>query len=79
MDYRKRASVRDEMHKAFAVFDEDGDGFIDGRDIQRTMETLGERVSTADVADMVTEADEDGDGRINFKGQWVHFPTFLIL
>lgn len=69
VDYQ-RQSAREEMKKAFAVFDEDGDGFIDGRDIKRTMATLGETISERDVASMVAEADIDGDGRINFKGMF---------
>ena len=68
LEDRRRRSTLDEMKKAFAVFDADGDGYINGGDIKRTMESLGERMSESDVISMVNEADTDGDGRINFRG-----------
>jgi Ca2+-binding EF-hand superfamily protein len=64
---RMQQSVKEEMREAFRIFDQDGDGYINAVDIKRTMAQLGDELSDADVAQMITEADADGDGRINFE------------
>ena len=66
---RQQSVTEDEMLEAFRVFDSDGDGYITGKDIRKTMRQLGEELSEADIKDMITEADLDKDGRINFSGK----------
>ena len=66
---RQFQSDEDELREAFKIFDSDCDGVIDAEDIQRTMVQLGEEVSLEDAKEMVEEADMDGDGKINFKGE----------
>ncbi|KAI0219184.1 putative calmodulin-like protein 2 [Lamellibrachia satsuma] len=64
---RQQSVTEEEMLEAFHVFDSDGDGYITGEDIRKTMRQLGEELSEADIKDMITEADLDKDGRINFS------------
>lgn len=68
--YLKRRAQQDEddeFQEAFTVFDHDGNGFIDREELRLTMQRLGEELSEADVAAMISLADTDGDGRINFE------------
>lgn len=48
------------------VFDRDGDGFISANELRDSMTNLGERLSHDEVSDMIKEADQDGDGQINY-------------
>ena len=50
----------------FRVFDQDGDGLISADELQLTMNNLGEPLTRAEVQSMISEADLDGDGKINF-------------
>ena len=49
------------------VFDQDGDGLITAEELCLTMNNLGEPVTKAEVQAMISEADLDGDGKINFS------------
>ena len=55
------------MRVRVQVFDHDGNGFIDRDELKLTMGRLGEQLSDADVNAMLSLADEDGDGRIDFR------------
>jgi len=55
-----------EMREAFAVFDRDGNGFITAEELRIVMTNLGEKLSESEVAEMIREADLDGDGQINY-------------
>ncbi|KVI08445.1 calcium-binding protein CML37-like [Cynara cardunculus var. scolymus] len=58
----------DELGEAFDVFDENKDGFIDARELQRTLFAL-EMKEIADIEDckkMIRAFDENTDGRIDF-------------
>ncbi|XP_014787760.1 neo-calmodulin [Octopus bimaculoides] len=66
----KRQSETNELQEvtdAFKVFDKDDDGFIDASELRHVMVTLGEKLSDKEVADMIREADVDGDGQINYQ------------
>ena len=60
----------------FAVFDNDGDGFISPAELRQVMMNLGEKLSEAEVDEMVREADIDGDGRIDYDGRKQKQNTF---
>lgn len=51
------------------VFDKDNDGLISSSELRHVMMNLGERLSEADVDDMIKDADMDGDGMINYNGE----------
>ena len=44
--------------------------FCSAEDIRITMASLGDELSEEDVADMVREADQDGDERIDLEGEY---------
>ena len=53
------------------VFDIDGNGYIDANELRLTMNNLGENLSEDDVRAMIREADINGDGRIDYEGDYV--------
>ena len=44
------------------VFDNDGNGFISAEELHRLLHKLGEKLTLDEVREMVSEADNDGDG-----------------
>ena len=63
-----RRKGEEEMRQAFKVFDKDGNGLIDSKELRETMKALGEKLSKADVKAMIKAADENGDGKIDYEG-----------
>ncbi|CAF0978704.1 unnamed protein product [Didymodactylos carnosus] len=62
----KNKSSREELFRAFQVFDIDQNGFITLEELRTTLIAFGDRPTEEDAADMISEADLDGDGRINY-------------
>ncbi|KAF5354284.1 hypothetical protein D9756_007224 [Leucocoprinus leucothites] len=56
----------EEIKEAFKVFDKDGNGYISAAELRHVMTNLGEKLSDAEVDEMIREADIDGDGQINY-------------
>jgi hypothetical protein len=54
----------DELRDAFRQFDRNGDGFITAADLVNLLANFGENLTPEEVAEMIHEADLDGDGRI---------------
>lgn len=55
----------EELKRAFALFDEDGDGLITFDNLKKVVEELGEDISDDDIYKMIDEFDLDEDGGIN--------------
>ncbi len=56
---------REEMVKAFRLFDEDESGSISFKNLKRVAKELGENMGDEEIQEMIDEADRDGDGVIN--------------
>jgi len=56
-----------EMLEAFRVFDTDGNGSITADELRQIFLNLGEKLTEEEIADMIEEADTDGDGEINYQ------------
>lgn len=57
-----------DMMEAFKVFDKNGDGVISVSELRHVMNNLGERLTDRELQQMFRNADQDGDGEINFNG-----------
>ncbi|ESO07720.1 hypothetical protein HELRODRAFT_170263 [Helobdella robusta] len=59
---------QEELRHAFQVFDIDGNGYIDARELKITMSKLGENLSDREVKRMMKMADRNNDGKIDYEG-----------
>ena len=63
----KDIEVEDELLEAFKVFDKDGNGFITLDELKDIIQRIEDGVQDTDIQDMLTEADEDKDGKLSFE------------
>lgn len=62
----------EEIKEAFNLFDADGSGSIDYRELKAAMKALGLHVGKDELRKMITDVDTDGSGS-------VEFPEFLAM
>jgi centrin-1 len=56
----------EEIKEAFDLFDTDGSGTIDPRELKAAMQSLGFEAKNATIYQMVSDLDKDGSGAIDF-------------
>ena len=54
-----------DLQEAFKVFDRDNNGYISSAELRHVMTSIGEKLTDDEVDEMIREADQDGDGRID--------------
>ncbi|KAL5712486.1 translation elongation factor EF1B gamma [Ranunculus cassubicifolius] len=63
----KETDAEEELREAFKVFDKDQNGYISATELRHVMINLGEKLTDEEVAQMIKEADLDGDGQVNYE------------
>ncbi|XP_054845602.1 uncharacterized protein LOC129336498 [Eublepharis macularius] len=58
---------KQEILKAFQLFDTDGTGKISFQNLKAATSELGEDISDEELQEMIEEGDRDGDGEINLQ------------
>ena len=48
-------------------------------ELRQILTNLGENISDEEVAEMVKEADVDGDYKINFEGGWIALAMLISI
>ncbi len=55
-----------ELRQAFRIFDKNGDGLIEQKELRWVTATMGQRLSDEEIEAFMREADLDGDGKLNY-------------
>uniref|UniRef100_A0A7S0YEH7 EF-hand domain-containing protein n=1 Tax=Polytomella parva TaxID=51329 RepID=A0A7S0YEH7_9CHLO len=56
-----------ELNAAWKVFDKQGHGFIPTSELRHILSNIGEKLSPAEVNDLVAEADPENKGQITYE------------
>ncbi|XP_015697179.1 probable calcium-binding protein CML8 isoform X1 [Oryza brachyantha] len=71
---RLTAQKKKEIKEAFDLFDIDGSGTIDPKELHTAMRALGFEMTPEQINQMIREVDKDGSGTIDFD-EFVHMMT----
>lgn len=66
--------IEEEIREAFRVFDREGHGYIAVPDLCQVLTTLGDKLTEDESLELISEADIDGDGNVNYE----EFVTMLL-
>ncbi|KAL6227351.1 hypothetical protein ACLB2K_001310 [Fragaria x ananassa] len=68
---------RQEIKEAFELFDTDGSGTIDAKELNVAMRALGFEMTEEQINQMIADVDKDGSGAIDFD-EFAHMMTAKI-
>ncbi|RIB30273.1 calmodulin 1 [Gigaspora rosea] len=57
----------EDLREAFKVYDKDGNGYISAAELKSTMHSLGLKLNDEEVEAMISQADINKDGRIDYE------------
>ena len=56
-----------DMRRAFAIFDQDGNGSISASELKTVLDRIGIQMTDSEIANTIQEADTDGDGEVDYN------------
>ena len=71
-----------ELMKVFQSLDKKGRGYIGVRELKNMTKSVGQRISKKEIRQMISIADLDGDGKVNYDGKYEEYlinPTSLLV
>ena len=63
-----------EIREAFKIFDRDGNGYIDAKELKHVVTRMGEVLTASEADEFMREADLDGDGKLDYN----EFVTMML-
>ena len=66
-----------EMNESFFLYDVDGNGYVDAKEIKRTFAKLGESLAESEAEDQLREYDIDGDNEVKNCRKFVSYHNTL--
>jgi calmodulin len=63
----KDSEQEEELIEAFKVFDREGSGIISRGELEHVMMSVSEKISKEEIDELITLADTDNDGFINYE------------
>merc|ERR1739848_251342 len=69
---------KDDMLKAFKLFDDDGTGVVTFKNLKRVAKESNQTLTDEELQEMLNDADKDGDGVLNEK-EWLDMMEKLAL
>ena len=56
-----------EIKEAFKMFDRDGDGYIDMKELRMVITRIGQPLTEEDADELLQDADLDGNGKLDYN------------
>ena len=66
-----------EIKEAFDLFDPEGHGFVNPRDLKSALDSLGVEAKNQTIYQMISDLEADGGGNINFE-EFLHLMTSRV-
>ncbi len=63
--------MQNEPFLADRIFDKDDDGLISVEELRSIMKNLGEKMADSELEEMITAADMNHDGLVNYEGNLI--------
>ncbi|CAF0795861.1 unnamed protein product [Brachionus calyciflorus] len=67
VNFNNTDNFEENLFKAFKKFDKDGNGFISRSELKEAMRKLDKKITNEEIDDMLTEADTNMDGKIDYS------------
>lgn len=69
---------RESLLDAFRIFDKDGNGFIDAKELRHVLVHLGEKLKDDEVDELLREVDINGDNQISYEGMFLKLQVKML-